>query len=259
MLIFRPLIRYADFKGRARRAEYWGFGLVQAVFLIALLFVAGTTLANADPTQAVLGLMGWIGIIGLVVMALFIPNQAVLARRLHDTGRSAWWMALQVPNWLGPFLFSGTMFAAAQQAATSGSKEAVAAAMASGLAGSSMILMLSSLCNLALFVLTLLPGQEGPNRFGPDPKDPSRTPADDAASGLDEARLDALFAEAKRQGGGRAAEADKPYKPVFDFGPGPGPSAPEPVRSVAAPPPVDWGRPAPYDPNAPRAFGRRGA
>lgn len=45
--------------------------------------------------------VGWIPIIGqivsiLVSLAFVIPNYAVGARRLHDTGRSGWWQLLHL-------------------------------------------------------------------------------------------------------------------------------------------------------------------
>jgi uncharacterized membrane protein YhaH (DUF805 family) len=81
------LKKYAVFTGRARRKEYWMFVLWN--FIIAIL--AGI----------VFNLIGYImhdWAIGMVVdlyyLAVLIPALAVLARRLHDTGRSAWWMLI---------------------------------------------------------------------------------------------------------------------------------------------------------------------
>lgn len=81
------LKKYAVFSGRSRRKEYWFFVLFNILATIALAIVdsfAGTF----DPD---LGL----GLLGLIYsLAILIPSIAVLVRRLHDTGRSAWWLLI---------------------------------------------------------------------------------------------------------------------------------------------------------------------
>ncbi|HUF12280.1 MAG TPA: DUF805 domain-containing protein [Longimicrobiales bacterium] len=72
---------YAKFDGRAHRQEYWMF------FLINLLIMVGISIV-----ESVLGSFGIVGIIyGLAVL---IPGLAVGVRRLHDTGRSGWWLLI---------------------------------------------------------------------------------------------------------------------------------------------------------------------
>jgi uncharacterized membrane protein YhaH (DUF805 family) len=74
--------KYADFNGRAGRAEFWWFAL--ACFAVGMVF-------------NILGL----AIIGLLVnLALLLPSLAVGARRMHDIGKSGWFQLL----WLIPFL-----------------------------------------------------------------------------------------------------------------------------------------------------------
>ena len=79
--------KYADFTGRATRSEYWYF------VLFYLLLSAGLMIVDA--------LLGWfnselgIGVLsGIYTLALMIPSLSVTVRRLHDTGRSAWWLLL---------------------------------------------------------------------------------------------------------------------------------------------------------------------
>jgi uncharacterized membrane protein YhaH (DUF805 family) len=78
------LKKYAVFRGRARRKEYWYFYL----FTIISAFVLGLVgaLAGIAPDRA------WSFVAGLYMMASVIPALAVAARRLHDTGRSGWWV-----------------------------------------------------------------------------------------------------------------------------------------------------------------------
>ena len=75
---------YANFEGRARRREYWMFFLCNIVIGF-LCFVLD------------MGLAMTIGIAGLnliYMLAVIIPGIAVTIRRLHDTGRSGWWILL---------------------------------------------------------------------------------------------------------------------------------------------------------------------
>jgi len=77
---------YANFKGRARRAEYWYFALFN--FLIAIPFdIIGLFGKESDS----LGISGvGYGIYLLVVLGTFIPGLAVSVRRLHDINKSGW-------------------------------------------------------------------------------------------------------------------------------------------------------------------------
>jgi uncharacterized membrane protein YhaH (DUF805 family) len=258
MLMFRPLMRYADFKGRASRTEYWLFMTVQAVFYLTCVVLAATSLSNGP--RGVLGLMSWLAVAGIGLLVFALPNYALLARRLHDAGLSAFWMALLLPNIATQFATFNAMGAMVRHAPVAGLEATVQGhgpleqAMAAGFAQVGMLSVLASVCSLVLFVMTVLPGKRGPNRFGPDPKDPDAAAPDPQS--LDEDRWDALIAEAKR------GDPDTPYKPIFDFGPGP--IAPEPVRRQEPAPfpaqPQQWAAPA-WDPGvAPsRPFGRRGS
>jgi uncharacterized membrane protein YhaH (DUF805 family) len=71
--------KYATFKGRASRSEYWYYTLYYfALFLIPILGASDTT-----------GIFGIIGV--LAILASIIPFYSVMVRRLHDTGKSGWW------------------------------------------------------------------------------------------------------------------------------------------------------------------------
>ncbi|WP_293404335.1 DUF805 domain-containing protein [Phenylobacterium sp.] len=106
--MFQPLRKYADFTGRARRMEFWLFWLfligIQIVFSILIGMVGGPT-AVADPTDPFAVLNGpakaLYGVFGLVMLGLLIPSLAVAMRRLHDTNRTGWWLALGLIPFLG--------------------------------------------------------------------------------------------------------------------------------------------------------------
>lgn len=125
--------RYADFRGRASRPEYWWWALFNLVAIVVTLFVAGVTRFAG----------GWILVIAaLVILTLYIPTLSVTCRRLHDSGRSGW---LQ--------LLAFAPFVAATNDAIGGSPAAI------------ILISLSS--SIVLIVLCSLPSDEGPNRFGP--------------------------------------------------------------------------------------------
>ena len=88
------LKKYADFNGRARRKEYWMFFLFNVIISIVLLIVDGIL-----GTSAVPGTMGLLGVIYL--LALLVPGIAVAIRRLHDTGRSGWWILIGLVPFVG--------------------------------------------------------------------------------------------------------------------------------------------------------------
>lgn len=200
MLMFRPFVRFADFRGRATRSEYWLFVLLQAVLLTGCLVMAVTSLGAKSLGDIIGGFFGWLALAGLVMLVCAMPYLAVLARRLHDSGQSAAWMLLLTPIHLSPYL---SMYAAAGAAQSlmesgmaSGEPQAVLASMEQAMSGTMLISLIATVCSLVLLVLTLLPGTRGPNRFGPDPRNPSAEPRTDPAL-YDDDRLEQLFAEAK--------------------------------------------------------------
>lgn len=70
------LRQYATFRGRASRPEFWWFMLFCALIVSVAEWAVGE------------------GFSGLLTLALTLPTLAIIARRLHDVGRSAWWMLL---------------------------------------------------------------------------------------------------------------------------------------------------------------------
>jgi uncharacterized membrane protein YhaH (DUF805 family) len=79
------LKKYAVFTGRARRAEFWYFNLFMFLLSIVVMFL-----------DWVLGLskaFGGLGALAVILgLATLLPSLAVTVRRLHDTGRSGWFI-----------------------------------------------------------------------------------------------------------------------------------------------------------------------
>ena len=84
--------KYATFSGRARRSEFWWLGQVAEVMFDEEKMAALTAQADSFDSTFYL-LMAIIGIIGLL---LLLPSLAVAVRRLHDTGKSGWWLLAMI-------------------------------------------------------------------------------------------------------------------------------------------------------------------
>ena len=87
-----------DFGGRATRKEYWLFVLFNLIVTWALTFV--------DAVMGIFVLGGFIGLFsGIYGLVVFIPSLAVTIRRLHDTGRSGWWIFINLLPIIGLIIF----------------------------------------------------------------------------------------------------------------------------------------------------------
>jgi uncharacterized membrane protein YhaH (DUF805 family) len=74
--------KYADFSGRARRSEYW---FAYLAYIVAAVIV-----------NIVASIIHFRLLIILLALAAIVPNLAVGVRRLHDTGRSGWWLLIGI-------------------------------------------------------------------------------------------------------------------------------------------------------------------
>jgi uncharacterized membrane protein YhaH (DUF805 family) len=74
-----------SFQTRARRSEFWWYYLAYVIGLVVLYTIDGIVFK-----QAILS--------GLYILALLLPTLGVGIRRMHDTGRSGWWVLLPIGN-----------------------------------------------------------------------------------------------------------------------------------------------------------------
>jgi len=81
----KVLNQYADFKGRANRKEFWMFFLFNLLVAIVLEAIGLGIMLLTNNKGAIL-------LPYLYLYAVMIPSLAVTFRRLHDTGRSAWFL-----------------------------------------------------------------------------------------------------------------------------------------------------------------------
>ncbi|MDR2342646.1 MAG: DUF805 domain-containing protein [Campylobacteraceae bacterium] len=76
---------YADFNGRARRSAYWFFVLINFIILVILNIIDIVVFANITE----------IGLLSCVYnLAVLVPSIALAVRRLHDIGKSGWWVLI---------------------------------------------------------------------------------------------------------------------------------------------------------------------
>ncbi len=97
---------YANFSGRARRAEYWNFVLVNFIIYIPLYAFSIGGILNESESVGFLG----IGLFGLFALAMFIPSLAVLVRRLHDLNKSGWYLLMYLIPIAGPIIILVWLF-----------------------------------------------------------------------------------------------------------------------------------------------------
>jgi uncharacterized membrane protein YhaH (DUF805 family) len=84
----KVLKNYVGFEGRARRTEYWMFVLFN--FLAAIVLAILEYLLGLESVLTV-----------LYSLAILLPSLAVAVRRLHDTGRSGWWILINLVPFVG--------------------------------------------------------------------------------------------------------------------------------------------------------------
>ena len=80
----KALKQYADFNGRARRSEYWYFTLFNILISFAIGFISV--------------LIGLPSLGALYSLAVLIPGIAVGVRRMHDVGKSGWFILIPIYN-----------------------------------------------------------------------------------------------------------------------------------------------------------------
>jgi len=171
-----PLKRYAQFSGRSRRMEFWMW-VIFVILAAIVLSLVDTVLGLGGRTQmgagAVPGSTGVTGayanttggiLTGVFSLAILVPNIAVQVRRLHDIGRSGWWVGA---FYLLYVVVLVSAFAIGLSAIGGGPAGLASLGLTMGFGALALLIYA-----IVLLVFFFLPGTVGPNRFGPDPKNP---------------------------------------------------------------------------------------
>ena len=135
-----------SFQGRISRQPYWLTSIAMIALTVSIWSILALGSGSILPADA-----GGLGGVTLLLLASYVPfvwiALAVGTKRLHDRGKSAWWL---LPFYALPSIIDG------------------AGSYAGGME------MLFTLASLALTIwavveLGLLRGAAGPNAYGPDP------------------------------------------------------------------------------------------
>ncbi|MEM8872349.1 MAG: DUF805 domain-containing protein [Pseudomonadota bacterium] len=124
--IMTCLEKFLIFQGRARRSEFWWF--YAFTILVGLLAIPIDMLLETEMISTGVG------------VAFLLPTLAAGTRRLHDTGRPGYYLAL--PFLALPLFYFGP-----------------------AIGGLTLLI-----CMALLILLLCLPGHLGNNRYGPDPR-----------------------------------------------------------------------------------------
>ncbi|MBY5317058.1 DUF805 domain-containing protein [Rhizobium leguminosarum] len=129
--------KYATFSGRASRSEYWWFVLFYVLALFALI-IPSFILAFATSGGGAPSPVHYTVVIWMLfTLAIFLPLTSLQVRRFHDRNISGWWY---LPLFIVSFIPYGILVTAP-----------------------------------VTIVISMLPGTEGPNKFGADPLRPERS------------------------------------------------------------------------------------
>ena len=147
---------YVNFSGRARRTEFWYFILFSCLLLIVAMAL---DVVCFNTPYGVFYL--------LVALFLFLPQLAVSARHLHDTGRTSKWLLW---NYLALLVWAVAALVLSGLSAFAGGRDASAWFLIV-LCGGCVLFFIWEIVFLVWFCL---PGTPGENRYGPDPKQPDQ-------------------------------------------------------------------------------------
>ncbi len=166
------LRKYADFGGRATRAEFWWWVLATTI--------ASLVLGAVDSLISVLtGGYGYSPFSTIFALAILLPHLAVTARRLHDIGKTGWWqlvwLLLAGGAWIAfllvvAFTLANYIFGEGWNV---GEHEFRASLTFARFGTAIFGFMFALLVTLAVVVWEIVwmtrRGEAGPNRYGPEP------------------------------------------------------------------------------------------
>ena len=157
---------YAKFSGRARRSEFWFFVLFNFVISSALNVVSQSLWYATDS-------YAFLSISYIYSLAVAIPALAVTVRRLHDTGRSGWWLlAYYLPIVLTVVLFV-IFFVQLLSEFSFYKLDSIRAEELpwTTVGGVLLSLLLSLILGILILVWLCTDSQPGTNKYGPYPKE----------------------------------------------------------------------------------------
>ena len=162
--------KYGDFSGRAPRPEYWWWlvGFVIAGSILATIDTFIVSLVDQEDAFSPLYLV--------FVLAVLLPSLAVTSRRLHDIGKSGWWLLVWIGitsiGWI-PFALGVASLALGLLDEWSGTNVEWIPVILGG--------FLTLVVQVSVFVWVVLwlarQGDAGPNSYGPSPRPAAAVPS----------------------------------------------------------------------------------
>lgn len=144
--------KIADINGRARRSELWWNFL--AYFIVS--WVVGMVLSSSFLLQQIVDL----------VLQLYIV--AVTVRRLHDVGRSGWWVAMSYVISIVSLIYNQAAGISGTLSSANPNIDDLTSAISSPIF---IILGIASLVvNIVILVFCLINGKPAANKYGTSPK-----------------------------------------------------------------------------------------
>ncbi|HBS49024.1 MAG TPA: DUF805 domain-containing protein [Rhodobacteraceae bacterium] len=168
--------KYVTFSGRASRPEYWYFVLFIVIWsvLAAIIdwqFFSTVTRIEAEGASATLATSPQpVG--SIVALIVFLPHLAVAWRRMHDTGRSGFFVLL-------PLILMASAFAVLIFGIGTAGLFAHGGGLDLFFTRATALILIPTLIVLTISPLLVLwwlarPGQPGPNAYGPNPSEVSQ-------------------------------------------------------------------------------------
>lgn len=163
-----------DFTGRARRSEYW-WGYL-SVFIISLIWsiaacvivvfmLKGASIDLSDDNEIFRWFLPKYLLAFSPMLLLIVPVYAALTRRLHDTGRSGWWIVVYLLCSLvylaGSFYLIFNMFDIVESFENMNWGYFLVL---------TLFYLISVVLGIVIFVFTLLDSKPEENKYGPSPK-----------------------------------------------------------------------------------------
>jgi len=155
-----------QFTGRSRRSEFWwaqlGVLLIQFVVIIFLfggMLLFGTSPASMKAGNVDAGLLIFVLLYVAWAIYINIAQLALTFRRLHDTGRSGWWVG-------GVFLSYVALLVVAVTMQIDGSMQNGSSPDTGMLASLGIFYLAIIILAITIFVFTLLDSKPGDNRYG---------------------------------------------------------------------------------------------
>ena len=155
--VSRGFRKYSTFSGRATRAESWWW--------ILFTGLAGLALGTVDTVTGTMGMFGDSGLLGVLFeLATLVPSLALGARRLHDINRTGWWLLLFWSFILISAIGGGILLVSLFLLDNFLILTVLGFALVIGFG------ILWVIGMLVLIVWAIKRGDEGPNKYGSDPR-----------------------------------------------------------------------------------------